>query len=127
MTQEQHHVELVKGIAEQLKPILAKSGQAIYIYLDDTHKTCNKNFATLLGYKSVKEWSDTDARLADVIESNQPAVISAYENATEKFEASTINVAFKHIKTGARIKIKMIMVPMAYDGHVFTVQFLSKI
>ena len=51
-TQEHHHEELVKGITKQLKPILDKSGQAIFVYLDDTHKACNKNFADLLGYKS---------------------------------------------------------------------------
>jgi len=58
MTGEEHHVELVQGISEQLKTILDKSEQAIYVYLDDTHKTCNKKFASLLGYNSVKQWAD---------------------------------------------------------------------
>jgi phenylpyruvate tautomerase PptA (4-oxalocrotonate tautomerase family) len=51
MQQEQHHEELIKGITEQMKPILDKSTQAIYIYLDDNHKVCYKKFADLLGYK----------------------------------------------------------------------------
>ena len=50
MDEHQHHEQLVKGIAEQMKPVLEKSEQAIYLYLDDNHKVCNKKFADLLGY-----------------------------------------------------------------------------
>ena len=53
---EEHHAELVSGLAQQLKFILDKSPQALYLYLDDNHKTCNKKFASMLGYKSVKAW-----------------------------------------------------------------------
>ncbi len=35
MNEQPHHEELVKGIAQQMKPVLEKSAQAIYIYLDD--------------------------------------------------------------------------------------------
>lgn len=125
--QEHHHAELVKGIAAQLKPVLDKSEQAIYIYLDDTHKVCNKKFADLLGYKSAREWANTEAPLADVIEEDQPSVISAYEDATEKMVAGSLDVRFKNIKTGKTIKTRMIIVPITYSGtHLFTVHFFSQ-
>jgi len=126
--QEHHHEELVKGIAAQLKPVLDKSGQAIFIYLDDTHKVCNKKFADLVGYKSAREWADTEAPLSDVVEEDQPSVISAYEAATEKMVASCLNVRYKNIKTGKTIKTRMIIVPITYTGtHLFTVHFFSQI
>ena len=126
--QEHHHEELVKGIAEQLKPILDKSKQAIYVYLDDTHKVCNKNFADLLGYKSAKEWADTEAPMADFIEEDQQSLISAYEDAMENMVASSLDVRLKNIKTGKTIKTRMIMVPFTYSGdHLFAIHFLSKI
>jgi hypothetical protein len=124
---EQHHEELVKGIADQLKPILEKSKQGIYIYLDDTHKTCNRRFADLLGYDSPKVWADTEAPLADVVEEDQDAVVSAYENATEKMNASILEVRVKNIKTGKPIKTRMIMVPITYQGHLFALHFLSRV
>ena len=125
--QEHHHEELVKGIAKQLKPILDKSEQAIYVYLDDTHKVCNKKFADLLGYKSAREWANIEAPLADVVEADQDSVISAYEDATEKMVASCLDVRVKNIKTGKSIKTRMIMVPITYSGdHLFTLHFLSK-
>jgi hypothetical protein len=126
--QEHHHEALVKGIAEQLKPVLNKSEQAIYVYLDDTHKVCNKKFADLLGYKSAREWADTEAPLADVVEEDQQSVISAYEDATEKMVASCLKVRVKNIKTGKTISTRMIIVPIPYSGeHLFTLHFLSKL
>jgi len=127
MDEQQHHEELVKGITEQMKPVLQNSGQAIYIYLDDTHKVCNKKFADLLGYKSAKEWADAEAPLSDVVEEDQQSVITAYMNASEKMLASSVDVKVKHTKTGKVIKTRMIIAPVGHAGHVFTAHFFSKI
>jgi carbohydrate-binding DOMON domain-containing protein len=127
MDEQQHHEELVKGITEQMKPVLEKSEQAIYIYLDDSHKVCNKKFADLLGYKSPKEWADAEAPLSDVVEEHQQSVINAYMNASEKMVASAIEVRVKNIKTGKIVKTRMIIAPVGHAGHVFTVHFFSKI
>jgi len=127
MDEQQHHEELVKGITEQMKPVLQNSGQARYIYLDDTHKVCNKKFADLLGYKSAKEWADAEAPLSDVVEEDQQSVITAYMNASEKMLASSVDVKVKHTKTGKVIKTRMIIAPVGHAGHVFTAHFFSKI
>lgn len=127
MAVHQHHEELVEGISEQLQPILDKSPQAVYIYLDDTHKMCNKKMATLTGFGSVKEWVEAEAPLADVVEDDQQAVIDAYENASERMVASHLAVRVKNSKTGRVTKTEMIVVPVAYEGHIFTLHFLSKI
>jgi hypothetical protein len=51
-TAEEHHEELVKGLYDQMKPIMEGSEQPIFIYLDDIHKACNNKFASMLGFKS---------------------------------------------------------------------------
>jgi hypothetical protein len=56
-TTEAHHEEIVNGLYEQMKPILDKSEQPIFIYLDDNHKACNQKFASMLGFKSPQEWA----------------------------------------------------------------------
>jgi hypothetical protein len=127
MVSEVHHVELIKGISEQMKLILAKSPQAIYIYLDDNHKVCNKRFAELLGYKSPKEWADAEAPLADVVEEDQQSVIDAYMNASKKMVASGIEVRLKNIQTGKIVKTRMIVTPSGHAGHIFTVHFFDVI
>jgi phenylpyruvate tautomerase PptA (4-oxalocrotonate tautomerase family) len=127
MDEQQHHEDLIKGITEQMKPVLEKSGQAIYIYLDDTHKVCNKKFADMLGYQSPKEWANTEAPLSDILEEDQDKVIKAYMNASEKIIAGSVEVRTKNIKTGKIVKTVMIVTPIGYGGHVFTAHFFSKI
>jgi hypothetical protein len=124
---EQHHEELIEGIAKQFKPILDESEQGIYIYLDDSHKVCNKKFADLLGYDSPKAWADAEAPLADVIEEDQQSVIDVYMKASEKMVAGTVDVRFKNVKTGKIVKTRMIIAPVVDAGHVFTAHFFSKI
>ena len=127
MEEQQHHEELVKGISEQMKPVLEKSEQAIYIYLDDNHKVCNKKFSDLLGYKSPKEWADAEAPLSDVVAEDQQSVIDAYMKASEKMVASAVEVRVKHVKTGKIVKTRMIIAPVGHAGHVFTAHFFSNI
>ncbi len=127
MDEQQHHEELVKGITEQMKPVLEKSQQAIFIYLDDNHKICNKKYADLIGYKSPKEWADAEAPLSDVVEEDQQSVINAYMNASEKMVASTTEVRMKDVNTGKVIKTRMIIAPVGHAGHVFTANFFTKI
>ena len=126
MADEHSHEELVSTIAKQMEPVLQKSKQGVYIYLDDVHKICNDNFAKMLGYKSAKEWGETDAPLADVMEEDQKAVISVYEQAVEKFIASSLDITMKNVQNDKRIKTSMIVAPLMLDGHVFTIHFFNQ-
>jgi hypothetical protein len=127
LDEQQHHEELVKGITEQMKPVLEKSEQAIFIYLDDAHKVCNKKYADLLGYKSPAEWAKVEAPLSDVVEEDQQSVINAYMNASEKMLSSAIEVRMKANNTGKIVKTRMIIAPVGHAGHVFTANFFVKI
>lgn len=127
MDEHEHHENLVKEVSEEMKPVLEKSAQAIYLYLDDNHKACNKKFSDLAGYKSPKEWADVDAPLADVVEEDQQSVIDVYINASEKMIAGSVDVRIKNIKTGKIIKTRMIVVPIGHAGHILTAHFFNKI
>lgn len=127
MKQPEQHEDLVKGITAQLKPVFAKSEQAIYIYLDDVHKACNRKLAQLLGYKSAREWAKMEAPLSDVVEDDQQAVIAAYERASERMVASALEVRVRNIQTGETIKTRMIMAPVSFSGEIFVIHFLSPV
>ncbi len=126
MAAHQHHEDIVAGLAAQLKMVLDKSPQAVYIYMDDEHKACNKKMAELVGMASAKEWMEAEAPLADVVEADQPAVVEAYVNASEKMMAGHVAVRVKNARTGKTVKTDMVVVPLVFDGHVMTVHFLSK-
>jgi hypothetical protein len=126
MAKLKHPEDLVANVAEHMQPILAKSKQGIYLYLDDNHKICNKKFADMLGYESPREWANTGAPLSDILEEDQDKVIKTYTDASEKLTAGAVDVKAKNIKTEKIISLKMIIVPFAYAGHIFTAHYFSK-
>lgn len=128
MTSEQkHHEELVSGFYNQLKEIFDSSEQAIYLYLDNNHKVCNKKFAQMQGFSSPEEWAKVDNPFEVGVEkSSQEAIVSAYKNAMEKLIASKINVKLKK-KTGGTFDASVILVPVAYPGHLFALHYISPI
>ena len=124
-TDDKHHEELVQGLYDQLKPILEKSEQPMFIYLDDNHKACNGRFAEMLGYKSPQDWADHQGFLDIFVdEKSKETLMNAYWNAMNKMAASTISLTWMK-KDGSKIDTKMILVPMQSQGHMFSVHFVT--
>jgi hypothetical protein len=126
-TSDEHHEKLVKGLYDQMKPILDKSEQPIFIYLDDNHKACNDKLASMLGVKSAQEWAEKPGFLdIYVAEKSRETLASAYWKAVEKMSASTIQLTLMK-KDGKTMDSTMILVPMLFEGHMFAVHFLTSI
>ncbi|HUK85619.1 MAG TPA: hypothetical protein VLU95_07140 [Candidatus Acidoferrum sp.] len=126
-TAEAHHEELVKGLYEQMTPVLDKSEQPVYIYLDDNHKACNNRFATMLGYKSPEEWAKINGFLdIFVAEKSRETLSTAYWNTVNKMIASTMQLTFMNKDKGP-IETTMVMVPIFFKGHLFTVHFVTSV
>ena len=122
---EEHHEELVKGLYEQMKPVLDGSEQPIFIYLDDNHKACNNKLASMLGFKSPQEWAEKQGFLeVYVTEKSRETLSTAYCNAMKNMAASTIQLTWIR-KDGATIDSTMILVPMFFQGHLFSVHFVT--
>ena len=121
------HEELIKGVYEQQKDVFEGSKQAIYVYYDDNHKICNQRFASLLGYKSVEEWSAVNEPFPQAFakDESQEVLVSAYRNAMEDKIGSDIEVSWKK-KTGESIKTRVIMVPISYMGELVALHFIIR-
>jgi hypothetical protein len=124
-TAEEHHEELVKGLYDQMNPIMEGSEQPIFIYLDDNHKACNNKFASMLGFKSPQEWAEKQGFLEVYVnEKSRETLSSAYWQAMEKKVASTIPMTWTK-KDGATMDSTLILVPMFFKGHMFSVHFVT--
>jgi PAS domain S-box-containing protein len=124
-SEQKHHEELVSGFYDQLKQIFDSSEQAIYLYLDDNHKVCNKKFASLLGYESPEAWAKIKNPLEEnIAKESQDAVVSAYFNATEKMVASKIDIKAK-TTSGSVLNVSVIVAPVAYQNHMFALYFIT--
>ncbi len=124
MTHDIHHEHLIKELAQELEPVLSKSPQAIYLYLDDTHKICNQKFADMLGYKSIEEWVTNEYPVEDVAEEYRDKGIQAYMNASEKFIATALPVTLVK-KDGKKIKTQIIMAPITHKNETFVLHFIT--
>lgn len=124
MVDNPHHEHLIKEIERQLEPILSNSPQAIYIYLDDTHKICNKKFSDMLGYSSIQEWVDNQYPVDDVLDTDQDKGIQAYMDASRKFIASSLPATWKK-KDGGKIQSTVMFVPFTYKDEVFVIHFVT--
>jgi len=126
MNEIEQHEELIRGITRQMKPILESSEQAIYIYLDDVHKVCNKKFASLLGYSSADEWAQLEDSVLDVCvdKRSQRTLVETYNKAMEKMTGSTIPVTWKK-KSGGTVDTTVMLVPIAYNGTLLALHFVS--
>lgn len=120
------HGDLMQSVAKEYEEVLANSEQGVYIYLDDTSKVCNKNFATLLGYKSAQEWAEVTTSFPEafVAEKSQETLISAYQDAMENGTGSTNQIVWKK-KDGSTASTTVILVPISYDGHMLALHFVS--
>jgi len=121
------HKKLITGVAEQFNEILDGSEQSVYIYLDDTHKVCNRNFATLLGYSSPEEWAAVKENFPDAFISgkSQRTLVSAYQAAVAKFVGSVIDVTWKR-KDGKEVRGTTILVPIEYEGHTMALHYVKE-
>jgi len=126
MSTHEHHEELVHGLSEQLQEILETSEQAIYLYLDDIHKTCNQRFADLLGYASPAKWAAVTEPFpqAFVADTSQPALIEAFQKAMQQKTGSTLSVTWKK-KDGQTVDTTVMLVPIGFRGHTFALHFIQ--
>lgn len=124
MAHDKHHEHLIREMTEMFAPLFKKSPQAIYLYLDDEHKICNKKFSDLLGYKNPQEWVSNQFPVSDVDEKDQDRGIAAYYNASRKMIASTLTGTWV-TKKGKKIKTEITMAPIPYKGEVFVLHFIT--
>lgn len=125
----QHHEELVRGFKQQMQQVLDYSKQPVLIYLDDTHKTCNEKFAQLLGFHSVQEFEDSDVNFVEtyIDESSQDDVVENYHGPFKKdLRATVLDITIKNLH-GTCFPVRLVHVPVMYQGHLFAVSFVEKI
>jgi len=124
-TAEEHHEKLVTDLYNQMKPIMEGSEQPIFIYLDDNHKACNNKFSSMLGFKSPQEWAEKQGFLEVYVDGkSRETLSSAYWQAMEKKAASTIPMTWIK-KDGSAMDSTLILVPMFFEGHMFSVHFVT--
>ena len=121
------HEAIVNGFHSQFKAIFDTSKQGMYLYMDDTHKVCNKKFSDLLGFRSPQEFAKIKGSFlaALVDKKSQHMVVVAYTKAVDHAECSTIPVTWK-TKKGKKVSTQVTFVPVMYEDHAMALHFIEK-
>ena len=112
----------------ELKPILEKSQQSVYVYFGDDEKFCNKKFAMLLGYKSHEEWAKVEESfpVAFVADKSQETLVKTYQKAMTKMVGSIVKISWKK-KSGGTVDTEVILVPITFRDYAFALHFINKL
>jgi PAS domain-containing protein len=126
MTSKDHHADIVTRATHQVQGLYDASPQAMYIYMDDEHKSCSKSFAALLGYKSPAEWQAIvdDIPAAFVADKSIDDVIGAFQACVRDGVAGTFDITWRR-KDGKTVPSRTTFVPMEVDGHRMALHFIE--
>ena len=119
-----HHEELIRGFYNQMKTVFESSELPMYLYLDDTLRSCNQKLASLLGYRTPNEWTSVP-EFSDLVEKkSMESLATAYQDDMTRRVGSTINVTWQK-KSWGKVDSSVILAPVAYNEHPFALHFVS--
>jgi len=122
--EEHPHVKLLEELRKEIKPVLDASSQAIYIYLDNEHKICNQKYASMLGYKTTRDWELTADPMLNVEDSSVNGLVAAYRNAVDRKVATTLEVSWKRTD-GKAVPSRVILVPFAFKNELMAIHYIE--
>ena len=121
------HEDVIRGLAEQFRPIMEQTPDGVYLWLDEAHKVCNARLAKLFGY-TVEEWSATQPFLENFVAEEDRALYSwNYHNRVAAL-AFPVTFRFRGLrKDGSSFPAETDMIPITYRGHAVAYHFVRQV
>jgi PAS domain S-box-containing protein len=118
------HDEVIPQLAEHLRPIFESSPDGVYVWLDETHWTCNERFAALFGY-GVDEVENRPHFLQAFVHADDQEVFAW--NYGNRIDARAFPVTFRFRgvrKDGTEVQAETDMIPLTFGGHTVAYHFV---
>ena len=121
------HEDVIPQLAEHLRPIFESSPDGVYVWLDETHWTCNENLASMFGY-TVEELENSPNLLQRLVHDDDQGVVSwNYWNRVREL-AFPVTFRFRgRRKDGTVFHAETDMIPVAYGGHTVAYHFMRRV
>ena len=121
------HDEVTPQLADHLAPVFDSSPDGVYVWLDETHWTCNPKFAELLGYR-VSDLENTPHFLQKFVHEDDQEVFSW--NYRNRVNAQTFPATFRFRglhRNGAVLQLETDMIPLTFGGHTIAYHFVRRV
>ena len=121
------HEQVLSGLLEQLMPVFSHSPDGVYLYLDDTHKVCNKRMADMFGM-TIAEWRKVPNFLEGfVAPQDRELVASHYRNHVAAL-SRPVTFRFRAVrKNGETFLAETEMIPISWNGQSIAYHFVREI
>jgi PAS domain S-box-containing protein len=121
------HDDAIPQLAEHLRPMFESSPDGVYIWLDETHWTCNDKLATMFGY-TVEELTDSPGFLQRLVHADDQEMVSwNYWNRVQEL-AFPVTFRFRALrKDGSTVLAETDMIPITYGGHTVAYHFVRQV
>ena len=121
------HDDVIPQLAEHLRPIFESSPDGVYVWLDETHWTCNENLASMFGY-TVEELENSPNLLQRLVHDDDQGVVSFnYWNRVQEL-AFPVTFRFRgRRKDGTVFQAETDMIPLTYGGHTVAYHFMRRV
>lgn len=121
------HEDVIPQLAEHLRPIFESSPDGVYVWLDETHWTCNENLASMFGY-TVEELENSPNLLQRLVHEDDQGVVSFnYWNRVQEL-AFPVTFRFRgRRKDGTVFQAETDMIPVTYGGHTVAYHFMRRV
>jgi PAS domain S-box-containing protein len=121
------HEDVIPQLAEHLRPIFESSPDGVYVWLDETHWTCNETLASMFGY-TVEELENSPNLLQRLVHDDDQGVVSwNYWNRVQEL-AFPVTFRFRgRRKDGTVFQAETDMIPLTYGGHTVAYHFMRRV
>ena len=121
------HDRVLMELAKHFQPVLEKSPDGVYLWLDETHMVCNAQLARMFGY-TLEEMNAHPPFLATfVAEQDQENFAWNYQNRVVPL-AFPVTFRFTALsKDGSTFRAETDMIPISFDGHSVAYHFVRQV
>jgi PAS domain S-box-containing protein len=120
------HEQVMRELEEQFRPVLDKSPDGVYLWLDEEHVICNKRLADMFGC-TVEEWCARPFLETFVAEPDQHMYAWNYQNHVATLAFPVTFRFHGRRKDGATFAAETDMIPLSWRGHAVAYHFVRKI
>jgi PAS domain S-box-containing protein len=121
------HEGVIPQLAEHLRPVFESSPDGVYVWLDETHWTCNERLAEMFG-TTVAELENTPYFLQRLVHEDDQANVSW--NYWNRVQALAFPVTFRFTAVrvdGTTFSAETDMIPFTYGGHTVAYHFVRRV
>lgn len=119
--------DVIPQLAEHLRPIFDSSPDGVYVWLDETHWTCNERMASSFGY-TVQELESSPNLLQRLVHEDDQGPFSwNYWNRVQEL-AFPVTLRFRgRHKDGSSFQAETEMIPLTFGGHTVAYHFVRRV